>query len=226
MNIAICLVHNKSNKANKAQLDALIPLIEKHTESHDEEVQDRTVTEVEEKYLDEFGAEQTRMVTQEVLGEPYTATFETYYYTLKGLPDYEVKFFQIIPFGVTPPPNIDAIDSHKVWYGEGDSDKQGDHPRFFNWALKRGTDLGAEVVLYMEDIKKLSIDDLATELNTLVDPNVKTEFIENQSAKLSTVKLLHDEGQLREDKSLSEELVDYKEKISEKVIEMEVKKNG
>lgn len=221
--IAITLIHNKAN--NKAQIESLLPLIEKHTEIHEEEVRDRTVTEEEEKYLDEFGVEQVRMVTKEVLSEPYTATFETYYYTLKGLPEYNVKFYQIVPYGVEKPSNIHLIDSHNVFYGEGDEDKIGDHPRFFNWAIKRGTDMGAEVVLYMDDVKKLSIDDLAVELNTLLDPDIKTEFIENESAKISTVKLLRDEGHLREDKSLSEELVDYKEKISEKVIEMEVK-NG
>lgn len=214
--VAITLVHNKSDKENEKQIDALLPLIEKHTQDHEEEVQDRTVTEVEEEYIDDEGVTQTRMVTQEVLGKPYTATFQSHYYTLQGLPDYEVKFFQIIPFGVTPPPNLDQINSHKVWYGEGDSDKQGDHPRFFNWAVKRGTDYGAEIVLYMDDVKKLSIDDLAIELNTLADPNVKTEFIKNVSGKQITVKALREKGQLDESKSVDVELEKYKE----------VKKNG
>lgn len=216
MNISICLIHNKSDKENKKQIDALLPLIEKHTQDYEEEVQDRTVTEVEEEYIDDEGVTQTRMVTQEVLGKPYTATFQSHYYTLQGLPDYEVKFFQIIPFGVTPPPNLDQIDSHKVWYGEGDSDKQGDHPRFFNWAVKRGTDYGAEIVLYMDDVKKLSIDDLAIELNTLADPDVKTEFIKNVSGKQITVKALREKGQLDESKSVDVELEKYRE----------VKKNG
>lgn len=216
MNISICLIHNKSDKENEKQIDALLPLIEKHTQDHEEEVQDRTYTDVEEDYIDVNDRPGKRIVRQEVLGKPYTATFQSYYYTLQGLPDYEVKFFQIIPFGVTPPPNLDQIDSHKVWYGEGDSDKQGDHPRFFNWAVKRGTDYGAEIVLYMDDVKKLSIDDLAIELNTLADPNVKTEFIKNVSGKQITVKALREKGQLDESKSVDVEIGKYEE----------VKKNG
>lgn len=219
--IAITLIHNKAN--NEAQIESLLPLIEKHTEIHEEEVRDRTVTEEEEKYLDEFGVEQVRMVTKEVLSEPYTATFETYYYTLKGLPEYSVKFYQIVPYGVERPANMHLIDSHNVFYGEGDEDKMGDHPRFINWAVKRGTDQGAEVALVIENANKFNIDDLAIELNTLLDPDIKTEYIQNEACKQITVKQFREKGQIDETKSIAEAVEKYSD--IEVVVKGEIK-NG
>lgn len=136
MNLAVVLVHNKGDLENAAQIEALKPLIEKQTEIHDE--------------LDQDG---------NVIGQ-----FETYYYTLIGLPDHQVKFYQIIPFGVTSPPNKDDIDSYKVFYGKGDEDKTGDHPRFYNWGLKRAAGYGADVVLHLDDHTKFDLDDLEKEI--------------------------------------------------------------
>lgn len=136
MNLAVVIVHNKGDVENAAQIEALKPLIEKQTETHDE--------------FNESG---------EVVGQ-----FETYYYTIKGLPGHEVKFYQIVPFGVTKPANFDAIDSHKVMYGKGDEDKTGDHPRFFNWGLKRATDYGADIVIHLDDYTKLDISDIEKQL--------------------------------------------------------------
>jgi hypothetical protein len=115
---------------NAAQIEALKPLIEKQTEQHNG--------------LDEDGNE---------------IIWETYYYTIKGL-EHKVKFYQIIPYGVTPPANLDEIDSHKVFYGEGDEDKTGDHPRFFNWGLKRATDYGADFVVHLKDYTKFDVADI------------------------------------------------------------------
>src|SRR3990167_82240 len=139
MKLAIILTHNKTDAENIAQIEALKPLIEKQTVLNDE--------------FDDQG---------NVIGQ-----FETYYYTIKDLAGHEVKFYQIIPFGVTPPPNLRDIDSHNVLYGKGDEDKTGDHPRFYNWGLKRATDYGADFVIHLNDETKLNITQLATDLQSV-----------------------------------------------------------
>src|SRR3990167_1633589 len=101
LKIAIILVHNKSDKENFNQIETVKPFIEKVTFLID--------------VLDEQG---------DVIGQE-----EHYYYKVKDLNiDHEIKFYQIIPFGVTSPANLYDIDSHKVFYGKGDKDKIGDHP--------------------------------------------------------------------------------------------------
>lgn len=187
MNLAIVLVHNKTDAENIAQIEALLPLVDKATE-----------------------------ILTDSDGNPYN----TYHYEIQGLDlPHEARFFQIIPFGVTPPSNLYELDSHKVFYGKGDEDKTGDHPRFFNWGLKRGTDYGAEVCLHLEDPTQLSVDDLALQLTQLVDPNDKTELIEDAPGKLATLKLLTQVGQLKEDRSLSQAMTDLKTRVSEEGLE-------
>jgi len=189
MKLAIILTHNKTDAENIAQIEFLKPLIVKQTVFND-------------LYNDQG----------KVIGQ-----FETYYYTIKGLPtDYEVKFYQLLPYGVKEPPNFNDIDSHNVLYRKGDEDKTGDHPRFFNWGLKRGTDYGADIVIHLEDYSKFSIADLPFYLTSLIDPTDKTEFVETNSMKISTLKLLKEIGQLDETKSISQSIVDFKAKIIEK----------
>ena len=185
MNLAIIITHNKTDADNIAQIETLKPLIEKQTILNDE--------------FDEQG---------NVVGQ-----FETYYYTIKGLIGHEAKFYQIIPFGVTPPPNLYDIDSHKVFYGDGDEDKTDDHPRFFNWGLKRGTDNGAEIVVHIEDITKFSVEDLAIQVNTLIDPTDKTEYTEDLSVKVASLTLLKEVGQLDETKTKQEAIEELKGKL-------------
>lgn len=141
MNISIVLVHNKSDEENNAQIDALLALVEKQTESNQISSENGDIE-----------------------------TYETYYYTLKGIEGHQVKFYQILPYqpnnlrlvegkpyeGVWPV-NASLLDSHKVAYGQGDEDKQGDHPRFFNWGLKRATDYGADIVIHLKDYKKFDV---------------------------------------------------------------------
>ncbi len=148
MNIAIVLTHNKTDTENATQISFLVPLIEKQIEVHNE--------------FDDEG---------NIIGQ-----FNTYYYTIKGLIGHDVKFYQIIPYGVTPPTNLYDIDSHKVFYGKGDEDKVGTHLRFYNWGLKRATDYGADVVVHLADETKLDIAQLSTDLQTTskVDKNYGT----------------------------------------------------
>lgn len=184
MNIAIILVHNKREEENEAQIEYLKSLVNK-------------ITDINDQYDQEGN----------IIG-----TYETYHYELEGLDGYEVKFFQVIPFGVALPPNLYDIDSHKVFYGKGDEDKMGDHSRFFNWGLKRGTDYGAEAVVYLENPAKLSIQDLAIQLNSLVDPDDKHEFAEDANAKVASLKLLKEVGQLDEAKTKEQAITELKAK--------------
>lgn len=196
MNIAIVLVHNKTDAENQAQIEFLKSLINKVTDTF--------------PVYDDQGKQ--------------TGTDESYHYEILnlGLP-HELKVYQIIPFGITQPSNFYDIDTHNVIYRKGDEDKIGDHPRFFNWGLKRGTDYGAEFVIHLDDYKSFSIDDLAVQLNTLADPTDKTEFVDGVSSNISTLKLLKEVGQLDEGRSLSEAITDLKSEISKsslKVLEV------
>lgn len=183
MKIAITLVHNKIPQENEAQIEFLKPLIVKNT------------------FPIPIYDQEGNKVGQD----------EGYYYSIKDLDvPHEASFFQIVPFGVTPPPNLYHIDSHKVFYAKGDEDKTGDHPRFFNWGLKRGTDYGADISIYLDDPKKMNLKDLPFYLNSLIDPDDKTEFAEDQFGKMGTLRLLKEVGQLKEDRTLADALTDLK----------------
>ena len=155
--------------------------------------------------------------------------FETYHYELKGIDiPHIVKIYQILPFqpsnhtepyeGIWPD-NVHDLDSYNVAYGWGDEDKIGDHPRFFNWGLKRATDYAADVVIHLEDGKKLDINDLNVYLNSLIDPEDKHEFADVDGYKVSTLKLLKEVGQLDESKDLSNSIVDFKSRVEKKGLE-------
>lgn len=181
MNIAIVLVHNKGDKANSQQIETLKPLITKITDTHNE--------------FDDKG---------NIIG-----TSETYHYELIGLSiPHEAKFYQIVPFGVDPPANFDDIDSHNVLYRNGDEDKTGDHPRFFNWGLKRGTDYGADIVIQITDPTSFDPKTISTKLTTLEDKTNNTELIADPEGRYGTLKLLTDIGQLDESKSVAVALTD------------------
>lgn len=157
--------------------------------------------------------------------------FETYHYELTGISQpHELRLYQIIPFGVTEPSNFNDIDSHNVIYRLGDEDKTGDHPRFFNWGLKRATDYGVDVVIHVDDDKSFSVKDINSQLPKLTNAQDKTEFIEVPSGKMSTLKLLREVGQLDESKSKLNAVNDLKGRIANKgldtVIVVKGVKNG
>lgn len=189
MTIAVVLVHNKTDAENIAQIDALKALIE-----------------VNEEMFDEYDSEGN------VIGQ-FTKT----YYTLQGLSlDHRAIFLQIIPYGVTEPPNLYDIDSAKVFYRLGDEDKTGKHPRFFNWGLKRGTDYGADICIYLDDYKKFDVSKLLPKIEKLSDKIDTTEFVDDTSCKVATLKMLKDVGQLKEDQTLSNAITDLKARVVEK----------
>lgn len=185
--LALVLIHNKSDLDNQAQITA---------------VKNLTTEVVDGPFLNEETGETWTTIHHEIIGLPFP---------------HEVKVYQVIPFGVEPPTNRYEINSGGlVQYGKGDEDKVGDHPRFFNWGLKRGTDYGADIVVSLEDFKKFSVDDLAVYLNTLIDPDDKTEFAEDTSVKIGTLKLLKEVGQLDEAKGKEEALTDLKQRVTDK----------
>lgn len=186
MIISITLVHNKTDAENVAQVDAVKSLLEYGEEAI--------------PVFDENGIQ--------------TGTSARPYEKFIGLAiPHEVKVFQIIPFGVTPPPNRYDINSGGiVYYGVGDEDKTGNHPRFFNWGLKRGTDNGADISIYVEDVEKFT----PQRLHGAITRMSNTEFVEEQFGKLATVKLLREVGQLKEDRPFVDAITELKSKVVEK----------
>lgn len=143
--------------------------------------------------------------------EPETGITTSHYEITALNREHVVRFYQIIPFGVTPPSNLDLLDSHKVFYGAGDENKTGTHPRFFNWGLKRATDYGADVVIYVQDASRLTAANLRTALDKLIN---NTEFVEEQFGKVATLRLLRLIGQLKEDRNFTQAINDYKTRIT------------
>lgn len=192
MKLTIVLVHNKGDKGNTAQIEALKTMLDRSTE-----------------YLDGQDEE-----TGEIIPNAYTREV----FKLKDLPvDHELFIKQIIPYGVTPPENRDEINNGgMVYYGEGDEDKIGDHPRFFNWAMSRGMNDGADVVLYLEDVLELDMTRLSTKLSALRSTKNKTEFVEDTYGKMATQKLYSKVSRLDETKQLSEAITEMKADVEEK----------
>ena len=184
MKIALVIVHNKTNQENFNQIEAIKPLINKITDTNNE--------------FDDQG---------NIIG-----TFNTYHYELVGISvTHEARFFQIIPFGVTSPTNLYDIDSHNVIYRLGDEDKTGDHSRFFNWGMKRATDYGAEVVVYIDDYTQLDFAKIILDIEKLADINDLTELVDAPEVTIGSLKLLKEVGQLDESKSKADAIVDLKQ---------------
>jgi len=187
MKLALILTHNKSNQENTNQINSVKSILKEVTDG---------------PFFNEETGETWTTIHHEIIG--------------LNIP-HEVKVYQIVPFGVTPPENIYEINSGGiVYYLKGDEDKTGDHPRFFNWGLKRGTDYGAEIVIHLEDYKKLKVEDLPFYLNSLIDPNDTTEFAEDQSSKFSTLRLLKEIGLIDENKTKEDGIIELKQKVKDK----------
>ena len=181
MKISITLVHNKGDKQNKAQIELLKPLIEKRSVAHDQYDKDYNL-----------------------IGQ-----FYTYYYSLIGMPeDVEVMLYQVIPYGVTPPPNLDEIDSHKVFYGPEDADV--DETRFFNWGTSRGSQHGAEVAIYVKNVKQLKLGDLLPSLRKVADKNNKEDMVEATSVTAISTRLFKEIGDLDENEDVENALTKFK----------------
>lgn len=199
MKLALTLVHNKTPKENEAQINALLSLVT-------EQIELLPGTDDE--------------------GNIIPNVFERRYYTFNDLNiPHEVEFYHIIPFqpentsnpyNAVLPTNLGTLRGKRVEYGWNDEDKIGDHPRFFNWALKRSTDYGNELNIYIDDHTKLDVDNLPFYINSLVDPDDKHEYIEDKSVKIATLKLLKEVGQLDEEKAWHQAVSDLKDRVEER----------
>lgn len=184
--ITIVLIHNKSDELNKAQIEILKPNILLLVDHHERQDQEGNL----QKY-------------------------NTYHYEMKGLTiPHEVRFFQLIPYGVTVDHEIlYSIDSFKVFYGRGDEDKVDWHPRFFNHAMRFSVDsMSSDVVIHLHDHKTFNIKDLEKNLQEL-----ETHDMTSHSwGHITTKRLLTHVGELDEKKSLEEGIKHFKNKIIQK----------
>lgn len=192
MIIAIVIVHNKNAAGNRNQITALA--------SH--------LTEVRETRLDENGA----VILDEETGQPVQFLVG---YRIQGIVrDHLCHLYQIVPFGINPPSNLYLLDSYKVFYGAGDENKTGTHPRFFNWGLKRGIDHGADVVIYLSDLASLTISDLDDKAGRLADLLGTLIFTESTWGKMGHRRLLLRIGQLLEDRTFDQAVTELKARIA------------
>lgn len=123
--IVLVLIHNKSNQENSDQIEGLKSFLSLNSRINNTTDMDGHVT----------------------------GSYKTYFYTLNALiEEHEVKIYQILPFGVIEPANINSLVSENVLYRLGDEDKVGDHPRFYNWALAKAVNNGFDIVSVIDDI--------------------------------------------------------------------------
>jgi len=137
-----------------------------------------------------------------------------WWYSLLNLTlEHQVRFYQVIPFGVNPPNNLYDLNSRKVFYYAPDDDKVDEHPRFLNWLLKKGTDEGADVAIYLRAPALFSAVDLDTRLRAMEADRV---LLEPLWGKIMAVRLLREVGQLREDQAFDLSVDDLKARITAK----------
>lgn len=199
MKIAVVLIHNKTQVENEAQISLIANLVEEATELLD-------------------GVDD--------LGNVVPNAFTRYFYRIKQLAiPHEVEFYHIIPYQpentsspykAVLPFNLNLLKGRTVQYGRGDEDKLGEHPRFFNWSLKRGTDYGADIVLYIDQPINFSRNEIRNALQALKGNTGLTEYT---WGKLSTKRLIKEAGQLDETKPLSQGLAELKQKAQQKGLE-------
>lgn len=160
LKLAVTLLHDKSDSENEAQIDTILGLVERITDTH----------------------------TNPDTGE----SFDTYHYEIKGLGiPHEVRFYHIVPFGKNRPSNMDQLDGHKVIYGP---EFQMGEKTFFNWGLKRGTDHGAEVSIYVEDLSKVDFKALLPQLQDVASKQTTTEFLQRTGCKIANVEYMKKGG--------------------------------
>lgn len=189
MIISIVLTHNKGARGNEEQIRKMISMVDDHDILG---------------MVDDVDDEGNKITEERRVG---------HYYTLKDLPDHHVKFLHIVPFGVERPSNMDELDGHKVLYGKGDEDKTGDHPRFYNWGLKRGTDLGGDVVLHIDNVSRFKPAQFSEKLGRLASKDELLNFLEEPFGKASTRDLIVRIGQLKEEEQ--KPIDEFKRRIRE-----------
>lgn len=206
MTIAITLVHNKTPEENEAQISALLT----HVVKVGEEVS------WDEPVLDENGQPVTELDGE---GNPVvqteTKTATVYHYEFANLArDHRVLFFQVVPYGVDRPANYDELMQADgcggVLYGPEDANLR--PSRFANWGLKRGVDRGADLSIYLED--PASVTPLKLR-NALADLRENSGLVERAWGRIITRRALLQIGQLKEDRTWSEAITEYKARLTQ-----------
>jgi hypothetical protein len=202
--ISLGLIHNKSGNGNRRQIEDLLAV----------------------------GITRHHADANRIEFNPSTQAGDIVYdwYTFDGLAvEHEVSFFQVIPFGVNEPNNLYTLNSRKVFYGNGDNDKVGTHPRFHNWGLKRAFDHGANVAGIITDVGQFTIAGLQFQLNRLVDRRILVFPLWGMlaSSRLFEIVTTRQPGQLigetflREDLPLSSAVDDLRARIIARGFEYE-----
>ena len=177
-NIAIVLIHNKSDSENSAQISTLLSLLSEQNET------------IEWVDFD---------------GKTVSAT-HVYYRFSDLLEPHRVDVYQVVPYGVIPPDNFYAVNSEVVYYyGAGNEDKIGDHPRFYNWALKKATyDSGftpaADLCIPVTDFSTFDLNNISKCIND-VSGNCVLDSYSWGKIIHSDVQFLHDPREMVLDES-------------------------
>lgn len=189
--LGLGLIHNRGNLGNRSQIQSLLALVVQH-------------------FVQFTDPDTGALLVNSDSGEP--RGYE--WYSLAGVTtEHEVRFYQVVPFGVNPPNNLYDLDSHKVFYAARDEDKVAEHPRFFNWLLKRGTDFGADAAIYVRFPLLFSSIDLDLRLQRIIQ-NPDRVLLEPTWGKVGTVRLLREVGQVREDLDFDSGLTDLRARIA------------
>lgn len=104
--------------------------------------------------------------------------------------NYEVKISQIFPYGVLPPSNFNDLQGRAVFYGTGDEDKTGTHPRFFNWGFKRGLENGDDFVYVISNVNNLSALTISTQITAFIQ-NPLNVLAENTAGQMLTPSVIN-----------------------------------
>jgi len=196
LKLSLGLVHNKGNLGNRQQIQNLLPLVVAHWET----------------LLDPDTGEP---IVDPISGDPVQGIW----YSLSNLTiEHKVSFYQVIPYGVNPPNNLNSLNSSKVFYGAGDNDKTGEHPRFHNWLLRRGTGEGADICLYIRFPTLFGLVDLETRL-TLMANNDRLVLMEPTWGKMTALRCLSEVGRLAEDRPFDDAFTDLRQRIINRGLE-------
>ena len=193
LKLAITLLHDKTNTVNENRISTILGMLTKHEQTTTEMVSDRIFKEVQKVRKDSATGVETPYTELEETATPeYEASFTTYYYTINAIDiPHEVRFYHVVPFGINRPSNMDELDGHKVIYGP---EFQMVEKTFFDWGLKRGTDHGADVSIYVEDLSKLDFKKLLPKLEKVKDKQDPTEFLQEAGAKIANVEYMKKGG--------------------------------
>lgn len=198
MKLAIILVHNKGNQGNIDQIEALKQYVESYQES--------VTTDDGPAFIQKCRFKDT----QEEVDIIHVVPFQPENLKL-NFTNPEDGLSHAVYYEAKTPANFHDLYSYCVKYGIGDEDKVGTHPRFFNWGLKRGTDRGADTVLYLADSTKFTPQKLAKKLAKLSD------FDEDDYGTFGTLKLQRDnigKEVLKESKPFPEAVAELKQKVA------------